>query len=99
MARGHFRNNGTAGLLSRCSSDPRARLGGFSSRRRNSILFGRLAIEFLVVSLGIVAAVMDHAIPVIGRRIDRVQLEWGSAGIDNVVSCPSRNNDPETDHD
>ena len=99
MARGHFRNDGTAGLLSRCSSDPRARLGGFSRWRRNPKLFGRLAIEFLVVSLRIGAAVMDHAIPVIGRRIDRVKFEWGTAGIDNIVSCPSRNNDPKTDHD
>ena len=36
---------------------------------------------------------MDDAIPVIRRRIERIELHWTAAGIDDVVIRPSGDED------
>src|SRR5450759_5552411 len=53
-------------------------------------LLRRFAVEVLVVDLRLVASMVDDAIPMIRRRIERVQLHGYSPGIDDVVICSSR---------
>ena len=48
-------------------------------------LFGRLAVEVFIVGFRIVAGMVDNAVPMIRRRIERIKLQWNIAGIDNVV--------------
>jgi len=45
-------------------------------------LFRRFAVEVLVVGLRIVAGMVDDAVPMIRRRIERIELQWNTAGID-----------------
>src|SRR5450759_5410827 len=33
---------------------------------------------------------VDNAVPMIRRRIERIELQWSTAGIDDVVICPGR---------
>src|ERR1035437_717489 len=35
---------------------------------------------------------VDHTIPMIRRRIDRIELHWDTASVDDVVIRPSRDN-------
>ena len=56
----------------------------------------RLAVEMLLVALGVSTRLVNHAIPMVGRRIDRIELEGHIAGIDDVVIRPGRDNDRET---
>ena len=58
---------------------------------RNSPLFRRFAVEVLVVGPRLGAGMVDNAIPMIWRRIERIELQWNTAGIDDVVIRPSRN--------
>lgn len=58
-------------------------------------LFGRLAVEVLVVGLGCVSRVVDDAVPMIRGRVQRVELQWNRAGIDDVVLRPSGHDDRE----
>jgi hypothetical protein len=55
-------------------------------------LFSRFAIEVLVVGLGILSGMMDDTIPMIRRRIEGIEFQWSTAGVDNVVICPDRDN-------
>jgi hypothetical protein len=54
-------------------------------------LFRRLAVEVLFVGLGVLPRVVDNAVAMIRRRIQRVELERGAAGVDDIVMCPCRN--------
>ena len=49
-----------------------------------------------VVSLRVLAGMVDNAVSVIGRRVDCVELEWDTASIDDVVIRPSRDDDRKT---
>ena len=62
---------------------------------RNSPLFRRFAVEVLVVGPRLGAGMVDNAIPMIWRRIERIELQWNTAGIDDVVIRPSRDEDGE----
>src|SRR5450759_334850 len=53
-------------------------------------LLRRFAVEVFVVGLRVAAGVVDHAVPMIRRRIERIELQWSTAGIDDVVIGPSR---------
>jgi hypothetical protein len=44
----------------------------------------------LVVGFRISAGVVDNAVSMIRRRIERIELQWSTAGIDDVVIRPSR---------
>ena len=57
-----------------------------------NFLFSRFAIEVLVVGLGILSGMMDDAIPMIRRRIERIEFQWSTAGIDNIMIRPGRDN-------
>src|ERR1035437_1971136 len=48
-------------------------------------LFRRFAVEVLVVGLRLVAGMVDDAVPMIRRRIERIELQWNTPGIDDVV--------------
>ncbi|CAH1082959.1 hypothetical protein NTG1052_440031 [Candidatus Nitrotoga sp. 1052] len=61
-----------------------------SARRAVDYLFSRFAVKVLVVGLCHVAGMVDNAIPMIRRRIERIELQWNTAGIDDVVIRPSR---------
>ena len=62
-------------------------------------LFGRLAVEVFIVGFRIVAGMVDNAVPMIRRRIERIELQWTRAGIDDVVIRPSRDDDREARSD
>ena len=53
------------------------------------ILLRRLAVEVLVVSLCVGAGVVDDTVPMIRRRIERVELERSAPGVDDVVIRPA----------
>ena len=53
-------------------------------------LFRRFAVEVLVVGLRVGAGMVDDAVPMIRGRIERIELQWNTAGIDDVVIHPSR---------
>jgi hypothetical protein len=58
-------------------------------------LFGRPALEVLIVGLGIAACMVHYAVPMIGWSVQRIKLHGGFAGIDNVVMFPSRDHQSE----
>jgi hypothetical protein len=60
--------------------------------RAVNFLFSRFAIEVLVVGLGILSGMMDDAVPMIRRRIERIEFQWNTACIDDVVFRPGRDN-------
>ena len=62
-------------------------------------LLRRLAVEVFVVGLRVVAGMVDDAVPMIRRRIERVELQRNTAGIDDVVIRPSRDDDREARSD
>jgi len=39
----------------------------------------------LVVGLRVVTGMVDDAVPMIRGRIERIELQWNTAGIDDVV--------------
>ena len=53
-------------------------------------LFSRFAVEVLVVGLRIFASMVDDAVPLIRRRIECIEFQWSTAGIDDVVLRPGR---------
>src|SRR5450756_1035337 len=61
-----------------------------SAWRAVNSLFCRFAVEVLVVSLRVLAGMVDDAVPMIRRRIERIELQWNTAGINDVVIRPSR---------
>jgi hypothetical protein len=52
-------------------------------------LFCRFTVEVLVVGFRVGASVVAHAVPVIRRRIKRVELEGNTAGIDDAFHIVS----------
>ena len=56
-------------------------------------LLGCLAIKVLGVGFGLCPRAVDHAVAVIGRRIERVELERLSARVDDVVLRPCGNDE------
>ena len=63
---------------------------GESARRAVNSLFRRFAVKVLVVGLRLAAGTVDDAVPMIRRRIERVELQWNTARIDDVVIRASR---------
>src|SRR5665811_203644 len=61
-----------------------------SPRRPVDSLFRRLAVEVFVVGLRVGAGMVEDAVPMIRRRIERIELQWTTAGIDDVVIRPGR---------
>ena len=55
-------------------------------------LFCRFAVEVLVIGLSFGAGMVDDAVPMIRGRIERVELQWNAAVIDDVVICPRQDN-------
>ena len=53
-------------------------------------LFRRFTVEVLVVCVRVGAGPVDNAVPMIWRRIERIELQGNTAGIDDVVIRPSR---------
>ena len=54
-----------------------------------------MAIEVFGVGLRVGAGVVDDAVSMIRRRIERVELQWKIAGVDDVVIRPGRHDDRE----
>ena len=52
-----------------------------------------------VVGLCVVAGVVDDAVPMIRRRIERIELQWNTARIDDVMLGPSRDDYGEASSD
>src|SRR5665811_1781682 len=61
-----------------------------SAWRAVDSLFCRFAVEVLVGSLSVLAGMVDDAVPMIRRRIERIELQWNTAGINDVVSHSGR---------
>ena len=59
-----------------------------SVRRAVDSLFRCIAVEVLLIGLRLVSGMVDDTIPMIRRRIDRIELHWNTAGIDDVVFRP-----------
>src|ERR1035437_8159207 len=76
----HWENRGT----STCAFRQR------SARPAGDFLFSRFAVEVLVVRVRLGAGMVDDAVPVIRRRIEGVELQRNSAGINAVVIRPCR---------
>src|SRR5450830_2065828 len=53
-------------------------------------LFRRFVVEVFGVGLRIGASMVDDAVPMIRRRIERIELQRNTAGIDDVVIRSSR---------
>ena len=53
-------------------------------------LFRRFAVEVFVVGLRVGAGVVDDAVLMIRRCVERIELQWNTAGIDDVVIRPGR---------
>src|SRR5665647_2363293 len=51
-------------------------------------LFRRFAVKVFVVGLRVGAGMVEDAVPMIRRCIERVKLQWNTAGIDDVVMHP-----------
>ena len=60
---------------------------------RADSLFRRFAVEVFVVGLRVGAGMVDDAVPMIRRRIKRVELQGNTAGIDDVVMRSRRYDD------
>jgi hypothetical protein len=58
-------------------------------------LFRRFAVEVLVIGLGLGSGVMNDAVPMIRRRVNRIELQRGASGIDDVVIRPGRDENRE----
>src|ERR1035437_4955673 len=58
-------------------------------------LFRRFAVEVFVVGFRVGAGMVDDAVPMIRRRIERIELQWNTAAIDDVVRRPGRDDDRE----
>ena len=66
------------GFSLECSKSPRA----------VDFLFRRFAVEVLVVGLRFGAGMVDNTVPMIRGRINCIELQWNTAGIDDVVIRP-----------
>ena len=52
--------------------------------------FRRLTVEMFLVRLRFEAGMVDNAVPMIGRRIERMDPQWNTVGIDAVALSPGR---------
>src|SRR5664279_4689434 len=59
------------------------------------ILFRCFSVKVLIVCLRFSTGMVDDAVPMIRGRVDRIELHWNSAGIDNIVIRPTRDNNSE----
>ena len=57
--------------------------------RQVDSLFRRFAVEVFVVGLCVFRGMVNDAISMIRRRVNRIQLQRNTAGIDDVVIGPS----------
>jgi len=62
-------------------------------------LFRRPAVEVLVVRLRVVSGMVDDAVPMIRRRVERIELQRNIAGVDDVVIRPRRDDNREARSD
>ena len=62
-------------------------------------LFRRFAVEVFIVGLRVGASMVDDAVPMIRRCIERIKLQWNIAGIDDVVIGAGRDDDREARSD
>src|SRR5450756_625925 len=69
------------------------------SSERSRALFRRFAVEVLIVGLRFFAGMVDDAIPMIRRRIKRIELQWNTAGIDDVMIRSTRDDHREARSD
>ena len=72
-------------VAQRCSSE--------LIRLLSDSLFRRFAVEVFVVGLGVGAGMVNDAVSMIWRRIERIKLQGNTAGIDDVVFGPRRRHD------
>src|ERR1035437_2263890 len=61
------------------------------SQRCAISLFRSFAVEVLVVGFRLGAGMVDNVFPMIRWRIERIELHWNAAGIDDVVFRSTRN--------
>jgi hypothetical protein len=64
-----------------------------SARRPIDALFRRFAVEVFVVGLRVFTGMVDDAVPMIWRGVERIELQEDTAGIDDVVIRPRRDDD------
>src|SRR5450756_1268397 len=76
-------------LSARAALSPEDRL----DTSRVDSLFCRFAVEVFVVGLRVGAGMVDNAVPMIRRCIERIKLQWNIAGIDDVVFSSSWDHD------
>jgi hypothetical protein len=64
----------------------------YASPGRSAVdsLFRRFAVEVLVVGFRVAAGMVDDSVPMVRGRIERIELQRNSAGINDVVICPCR---------
>ena len=62
----------------------------FRAQRAVNSLFRRFTIEVFVVRFRIGAGRVDNAVPMVRRRIERIELQWTRAGVDDVVDPPQQ---------
>ena len=60
-------------------------------KRETDSLFRSFTVEVFIVVFRFSTGMMDNAVPVIRRRVERIELKRSNTGIDNVVIRPSRN--------
>jgi coenzyme F420 hydrogenase subunit beta len=69
---------------------------GQSSQRPVDSLFRRFTVEVFIVRFRGGAGMVDNPVAMIRRCIERIELQWNAAGIDDVVIRPSRDDYGET---
>src|SRR5665647_3155920 len=71
----------------------------FAAGRALDSLFRRFAVEVLVVGLRVGAGMVDDAVSMVRGRIECIELQWNTAGIDDVVLRPTRDDHGEARSD
>src|ERR1019366_404112 len=61
-------------------------------------LLCRLSVEVFDVGFSVVPGVVDDPVPMIRRSVDRIELQWNAARVNNVVIRSSWDNYRETGH-
>lgn len=73
--------------------------GVWDGNRRGDSLLRCFPIEVFIVGLRVGAGMVDHTIPMIRRCVKRIEFQRNTAGIDDVVICPRRNEHREAGPD
>jgi hypothetical protein len=68
----------------------------YSRVHDHASLLGRLAVEMFGVGPRIRGGPVDYAIPVIRRRVERIEFQCIRPGVGDVVSRPGGDDDGET---